>query len=165
MRRVVAPVVAALLLAGCASAPPAPSSPSSPASAWSVTDTEGATWSPETLAGEPALLFFMATWCGSCQATAPKLARLHEAYGDRVQFLSVGYDPSETPADLEGWKASKAQPWPHALDPLREAQREYGIAIQSVVVVLDADGTVAWKSGYGPNEDEARAALDGVVAV
>lgn len=161
MRRAFAPLLIAIVLAGCA----APGSTPPPAAeGWRLTDTRGEVWSSETLEGKPALLFFMASWCSSCKTVAPSLARLHEEYGDRVQFLSVGWDPTEDHATLDQWSEDHAQPWPHGTDPGRELVRQFEVRTQSTVVVLDGEGNVVWKSGYGPGESDVRAALDQAVA-
>lgn len=158
-------LVASLLAAGCAApAPGAPAEERGDGAAWRLADTTGAEWTDLSLRGEPALLFFMATWCSSCRTVAPRLAALHEEYGGRVQFLSVGWDPSETPQDLEAWAARHAQPWPHGADADHDVARHHDVRSQSVVVVLDAQGRVAWKSGYGPSEEDARRALDEALA-
>lgn len=161
MRLLLALVLSAAVLAGCAApgVEPAPQ-----AAGWALTDTRGEVWSNGTLAGEPALLFFMATWCSSCRTVAPTLADLHEEYGGRVQFLSVGWDPTEDHATLDAWAQERAQPWPHGTDPGRAVVRAFDVRTQSTVVVLGADGEVVWKSGYGPSEGDVRAALERALA-
>jgi len=130
--------------------------------AWSLRDTMGVTHARETTAGDAVVLFFMATWCGSCRSKAPVLASIERDYAERgVRLFSVGYDPLETDGDLEAWKARHGQPWPHGIDHGQKLQRTFGVTSQSSVVLLDGDGKVVERWGYGQvTEDALRRALD-----
>lgn len=161
--RVRAPLVLPLLvaaLAGCSSAPPGVAVGAAPA--WSFTDTEGAVHSNATAAGHPSLLFFMATWCGSCRATTPALAAVHREFEDRgLQVFSVTVERGDDDAALEAWKAQYHQPWPHGRDPSGAMPRTFEIVAQSSVVVLDAEGRVVQRWGYGQATEPAmRAAVE-----
>ena len=155
-------LLAALVLAGCAS----PAGPPSGAPEWSFTDVEGAQHSRDAPPGNATVLFFMATWCGSCRATAPTLAAAHADYAARgVRFYSLDFDPSETPDQLRAWQARHDQPWPHGVDPDLGVQRAFRVTSQSSVVLLDASGSVAASWGYGKvTGDALRDALDRVLA-
>lgn len=160
----------ALALAGCAQPPPATQDGEQAAAdlgpAWSFTDTTGAEHSRDAPAGNATVLFFMATWCTTCKAEAPMLAKTHDEFSAKgVRFYSLDFDASETAADLERWKAERAQPWPHGVDPGLAIQRAFGVTSQSTVVLLDAEGRVARAWGYGQvSAPELRAALDAVLA-
>lgn len=158
----------ALLLSGCAGGP-APSDGGAPASggegvdapAWSFTAVDGTTHTHASDANA-TVLFFMATWCSSCRTKAPVLASVHEDYADRgVRMLSVDFDPSESPDDIARWQESHDQDWPHGLDTGLRMQRHFQVTTQSTVLVLDAQGEVVKRFGYGGfNEGAYRTALD-----
>ena len=154
--RALAWLVPIVLLGGCAQdgsgAGPAAGDAggAGPGPAWSLTDTQGATHARDAPDANATVLFFMATWCSSCKASAPTLAAAHDAHaGQGVRFLSASVDPSESPADLEAWKRERAQPWPHGVDRDGALARAFGITTQSSVVVLDAQGRVVESWGYG----------------
>lgn len=159
-------VVLVVAVAGCASPGPGSSSPPPAQGAvgpdWSFTDTDGANHSRASAAGEPAVLFFMATWCGSCRANAPRVAAVHEAFADEgLQVFSVGWDPLETAQELEDWKERYHQPWPHGTDPGAKVARAFGIKAQSSLVVVDAAGNPVRTWGYGgASEADLRAAVE-----
>ena len=41
---------------------------------------------------KPTLLEFYANWCTTCQAMAPSLERLHQRYGEAVNFVMLNVD-------------------------------------------------------------------------
>lgn len=163
-------LVTALLLAGCAS--PAPEDPDAGAAgaaagpAWSLAAIDGATYTRDAPTANATVLFFMATWCGTCKSKAPVLADANQTYADRgVRMLSVGFDPTETAADLRAWQERHHHAWPHGLDDGARIQRTFGITSQSSVVVLGADGNVVEKWGYGAvTKDALWAAIERALA-
>lgn len=163
-------LAAALLLAGCAAPPGAPPAAEGDGTgagpAWSFTDVDGAQHSRDAPEGNATVLFFMATWCGTCRGKAPALAAAHADYAERgVRFYSLDFDASETPDDLRAWQERHDQPWPHGVDPALSVQRTFRVTSQSSVVVLDARGNVAEAWGYGQvTEPALRAALDRALA-
>jgi thiol-disulfide isomerase/thioredoxin len=54
-------------------------------------------------AGRPAVVYFMAAWCESCQAEAQALGQLHQRVGDRVAVLAVDADPGDLPAQTQAF--------------------------------------------------------------
>lgn len=177
--RALALLLAALVLAGCATpAPPSspspalpPASPSSPSEgkgpAWSFTAIDdGQTYSRDAPAGNATVLFFMATWCSSCRSKAPLLAAVAEDYTPRgVRTYSIDFDPSETKDDIRAWQERYGHHWPHGIDEGRGIQRAFSVTAQSSVVVLDADGNLVERFGYGQVTERAlRAALDSTLA-
>lgn len=182
-------LLAALLLAGCASpsAPgpepstlspepsPVSSQPSpvsrqpsadSPRPVWSLTAIDGTTYTSEEPASNATIFFFMATWCGTCRVRAPILADVSEAYAARgVAIYSLDFDPSETADDLRAWQERYHQDWPHAIDEGLRLQRQFEVRAQSSVLVLDAEGALVEHFGYGKVTDAGlRAALDRALA-
>lgn len=157
-------LITAVLLAGCAG-DPAPSG-ANDAPDWSFTDTDGVRHSRDEPAGNATVLFFMATWCGSCRTKAPILADVHADYAESgVRFYSVDFDPTETPDELRAWMRDRAQPWPHGRDEGLVLQRTFGVTSQSSVVVLDGEGNVVRSWGYGRVTDAGlREALDEALA-
>lgn len=157
-------VVLALAVAGCAQ--PAGEPSPSDGLAWSFTDIDGVRHAHDAPASNATVLFFMATWCGTCRAKSPMLAQVHEDYGGRgVRFYSLDVDPTETPEQLRAWSARHAHEWPHAIDQAATLQRAFGVTSQSSVVGLDARGDVVRTWGYGAvNDMELREALERALA-
>lgn len=152
--RFVLVVLCSLLAAGCA----APRD-EGPDGSWSFTDTRGTTWSSESLE-RPALVFFAATWCEPCREAAPELARLHEAYGERVQFLTVGWDTTQSAAHLDAWAREHGHDWPHGTDLGRPVARALGVDEPGSVAVVAADGSPAWMGPAGVGYEDLSGAIE-----
>lgn len=160
-------LVASLVLAGCASPEGGAGGTTEGAEgAWSFTAFDGETHGPTAEGANATVLFFMATWCGTCMSKAPVLAQAHDAFADDgVRFLSIDFDPSESQTAVDAWKARHGHEWPHGLDADREVQRALDVTIQSTVVVLDADGNEVERFGYGKvTEAGLRAAVERALA-
>ena len=143
-----ATLLLALLLAGCASSPETPAGGQAPA--WQFTALDGSTHAQEAPEANATVLFFMATWCGSCRSKAPMLAEAQdELAGQGVRFLSVDFDPTESADAIEAWQARYGHDWPHGIDAGLSVQRALGVRTQSSVVVLAADGAIVEHFGYG----------------
>lgn len=109
----------------------------------------------------PVLLEFWATWCGNCLALHPRMLEAHRLYGDRVQFLAIGVGVGQTPATIRRVLAQRPVPFPTLWDGRGEAARAFMAPATSYIVILDADGKVAY-TGLGSDQDVV-AAVRGVL--
>lgn len=155
-------VLLAAPLAGCASSEEANTADQGPAPEWSFTDTDGQTHSRESASGSPTVIFFMATWCSSCQKKTSDMKRVHDDYAQAgVDVFSVTVDSNEGDEDLERWKEDFSQNWPHGTDDQAQLQQAFGVRSQSNVVILDGEGHKVEHWGYGAaTYDEMSAVLD-----
>lgn len=143
-------LVVAMVLAGCAAPQGDTSGNLDGDAAWVFTSFDGARHEPSDPAANATVLFFMATWCTTCQSKAPVLTAAYDDFAAQgVRFLSIDFDPSESHADVAAWQERYGHPWPHGLDVDREVQRELHVTIQSTVIVLDAAGDEVERFGYG----------------
>jgi peroxiredoxin len=117
------------------------------APAFELADLQGRRWTPEALAGKPAVLYFFAPWCGVCAASAPQLRWFDRWMGDEVQVVLVGLDWS-SPAELEAYAARHELPLP-VLVAGAEVGADYRIRGYPTYYVLDAQGRIAARDfGY-----------------
>ena len=118
-----------------------------------TTDLDGrpvdlATW----LGKKPVLIEFWATWCVPCQELMPKVDSAFARFSDRVTFLGVNVAINETVPGVRAW-VLRHQPGFHVLyDSAAAAIRAYDIQATSTVIIVGADGKVAY-AGVGAAQD------------
>jgi len=100
----------------------------------------------------PVLLEFWATWCGPCNALMPTVDAAHAAYGDRVAFIGINVSIGETPEGVRAWLAEHKPPFQVLYDSAGTGARMYDIQATSTIVVIGADGRVAY-TGVGASQD------------
>lgn len=132
---------------------------------WSFVATDGETYARDSPEGNATMLFFMATWCSTCRGMAPMVSSVHESFAPQgLRTYSVSVDATsreEQSLDSYDWKESANQDWPHGIDRGQTMMRTFGIFQQSSLVVLDGEGHVVQKWGYGrATEEEVRAAVE-----
>ena len=90
------------------------------------------------------------------------LKSVYEDYEDRVTILGIGTDPSEGEGDVRSYSNRHGYPWEMA--PYNgNVLLEYRITSQSSKVVIDGNGVITYRGGYGSlSSREWREALDEV---
>ena len=136
-----------------------PSAPEAPA--FSLTLMDGTEVTGESLWKErPVVLFFFASWCGTCPDQQADITSLSASYGDTVTFLGVaGEDEEEAVADyLEEHQVAHAA----GIDDDLDIWLSYAVREPPQVVVIARGGRVAkgWPGGTSRDTiDEALSEL------
>lgn len=124
---------------------------------FTATTVSGDPFEGASLAGRPALLWFWAPWCPTCRSQVPQVQGIAEQYGEDVAVIGVGsLDSAEAIAEF----AEGVGGVTHLEDIDGALYRRFGIAEQSSFVLLDADGEVAFETGYGGSQDLAAEVAD-----
>ena len=136
---------------------------------WQATSFEGEAISfPEISEGKPTILIFWATWCDYCEAFMPYLKKIQEDYdADHISIVAV--NAREKDGDPDAYIAALD----FSLTAIRDGDdiaEEYGVKFIPGLMVVDGDGTVAYRRGWtelppGTTiaqlwSDQVRAALD-----
>ena len=125
----------------------------SPAPVVATTDLDGRRVDLGAWIGKrPVLIEFWATWCVPCQELMPRVDSAFAQYRDRVQFLGINVAMNETVPGVRSW-VLRHQPGFHVLfDSSAAAIRAYDIQATSTVIIIGADGKVAY-AGVGAAQD------------
>lgn len=107
--------------------------------------------------GKPAIIEFWATWCEICAALQPQLDRIQAQHGQRINIVAVAVGVSQTPRRIERHLEEHATGYPVLFDARGAAVRAYNAQTTSIVVMLDAQGKVAY-TGVGAEQDLVGAA-------
>jgi len=103
-------------------------------------------------AGKPALIEFWASWCEQCAALQPKLDAIRARHRDEVSMVAVAVAVSQTVRRVKRHLEGHDPGYPFLWDARGEAVRAYSALTTSVVILLDAQGKVAY-TGVGPDQD------------
>jgi len=102
--------------------------------------------------GKPVLLEFWATWCSLCAELEPKIAAAAEKYGDEIEILVIAVAVNQSVRRVKRHADSHEMPGPVLWDGEGHAVRAYMTPSTSYIVVLDAEGVVAY-TGMGVRQD------------
>ena len=91
--------------------------------------------------GVPQILYFFSTTCRYCLASAPQLQQIAAARGN-ADLIGIGLPPYDQLADYAG---KHALAFPIAVDDQGEVSKRYRATLTPMLMVLAADGSVAYK--------------------
>lgn len=100
----------------------------------------------------PVLLEFWATWCGNCEDLHPDMLEAHGRYGDHVDFFAIAVAVGQSERRVRSHLEQHPVPYPTLWDRRGEAVRAFETPATSYIVILDADGRVAY-TGIGRDQD------------
>lgn len=104
------------------------------------------------LGSGPVLLEFWATWCENCEDLHPDMLEAHRRYGDRVAFFAIAVAVGQSERRVRSHLEDHPVPYPTLWDSRGEAVRAFETPATSYIVIVDADGTVAY-TGIGRDQD------------
>ena len=151
-----------LFLAVSASAESGSSILGKPFPDFTVTDTEGNTFTlSEALKDHEAVLInFWATWCGPCRNEFPAINKVYEEYKDRVAFIALSTEPKDTDDVISSFRRDNGLAFPMSRD---EGQKLYAYAEGAGIpttVIVDRFGNAGFcQVGAFRTADELRRVL------
>lgn len=101
--------------------------------------------------GKPALIEFWASWCEQCEALQPQLDRIRARHGDELSMVAVAVAVSQSVRRVKRHLDEHDPGYPYLWDARGEAVRAYNALTTAVVVLLDAQGKVAY-AGVGSDQ-------------
>lgn len=146
---------AVLLLAGCSSTPATDHGDSGvPAQLQFTAKTlDGQSFSGQSLAGKPAVLWFWAPWCPTCQRDAPTIGRVAAA-NPAVTFVGVGAQ-DQRPAMQEFVDKYHVDGFTELADTDATVWAKFGVTHQPAYAFVTEDGSVDVVKGSLPESDLA----------
>jgi peroxiredoxin len=114
----------------------------------------------ELPAGKPSVMFFFASWCGSCIPEAAALGELHRERGEDVDIVAVSIDPGDTPETIKEFMQAAGNPdYPVLHDADDSIRAAYEVASLDVTVISGADGKVVYRDSVPSTLDQLQDGL------
>ncbi len=102
--------------------------------------------------GKPTLIEFWASWCELCEALQPQIDEIQASYGDQVNVVAVAVAVAQSLRRVRRHVDEHGAAYPYLWDSDGHAVRAYAATTTSIVVILDAEGRVAY-TGVGAEQD------------
>ncbi len=151
-----------LFLAVSASAESGPSILGKPFPDFTVTDTEGNTFTlSEALKDHEAVLInFWATWCGPCRNEFPAVNKVYEEYKDKVAFIALSTEPEDTDDVISSFRRDNGLTFPMSRDEGGKLYAYTEAAGIPTTVIVDRFGNAGFcQVGAFRTADELRRVL------
>ena len=127
-----------------------------------VTTLEGNTVSLETSIEEdkPLIVYFTASWCPTCAKNWPVFSELYPEYRDKLNFISISIDPTDTREVIselvEEEGITYPTTWGHP-----NIMVDFGVKAQATTVGINRDGYIVFtKSNTALSTEETRSLFD-----
>jgi len=106
---------------------------------------------PKTAAGQPTVLAFFKTTCGTCDLAFPYINRLREVHPDGWQLWAIAQDPPKVASE---YARSHAIGYPVLIDaPDYSVSRLYDPLATPTLFLSDSSGRIVY-STYGFSKDD-----------
>jgi thiol-disulfide isomerase/thioredoxin len=102
--------------------------------------------------GKPALIEFWATWCELCERLQPQLDQIQARHGEHLNVVAVAVGVAQNLRRVQRHLEDHDPGYPYLFDARGAAVRAYNAQTTSIVVMLDAQGRVAY-TGVGGDQN------------
>jgi thiol-disulfide isomerase/thioredoxin len=110
---------------------------------FTLTTLDGKTITKASLQGQPTLLMFWASWCGTCQKELPNVKALYEQHKAKgLQAVAIGFQDDE--ASIRGYVQAHQSTFvfPTAYDTQNRVSTLFHARGTPTFVLLDAQGRI-----------------------
>lgn len=112
---------------------------------------------------KPLVVYFTASWCPVCAKNWPALSEVYPEYQDRLNFVAIGIDPTDTEEVMSELAEEKGftfpTTWGHP-----QIMVDFGVESQATTVGINRDGYIAFqKNKTALSADEYRQLFDELI--
>lgn len=117
----------------------------SAAPSFSLTGMDGKTYELNGKRDKPLVINFWASWCGPCRMEAPDLRRLHQAYGQQIDFYAINVTSDDTLEEAKAFVDRYKLTFPVPLDLQGEVAKSYQLQAFPTTYLIDRNGVIRQK--------------------
>ena len=93
---------------------------------------------------KPTLVYFTASWCPTCAKNWPSINSVYKTYKDRVNFISISIDPTDTNEVLTKLANKHGLVYPSvAGNP--KIMVDFGVTGQATTIMVNSKGEITFK--------------------
>jgi len=93
---------------------------------------------------KPTLVYFTASWCPTCAKNWPSINSVYKTYKDRVNFVSISIDPTDTNEVLTKLAKKHDLVYPSvAGNP--KIMVDFGVTGQATTIMVNSKGEITFK--------------------
>ena len=93
---------------------------------------------------KPTLVYFTASWCPTCAKNWPSINSVYKTYKDRVNFVSISIDPTDTAEVLTKLAKKHGLVYPSvAGNP--KIMVDFGVTKQATTIMVNSKGEIIFK--------------------
>jgi len=114
-------------------------------------------------ANKPMVVYFTASWCPVCAKNWPELSKVYPEYKDKLTFVAIGIDPTDTEEVMRKLSMEKGFTFPvTAGHP--QIMLDFGVETQATTVGINRKGYIAFqKNKTTLSADEFRSLFDELI--
>lgn len=131
-----------------------------------VTTLEGNTVSLEQSIEEnkPMVVYFTASWCPICAKNWPVFSELYPEYKDKLNFISISIDPTDTKEVISNLVEEEGITYPSTWGH-PNIMIDFGVQSQATTVGINRDGYIAFtKNKTALSAEEYRSLFDQLIS-
>jgi len=117
---------------------------------WTLETLDGGQFHLADHKGDVVVMFFMASWCGSCVLEAQALADLYQRYKERgLTVVAINVEPDKKVAELSRFRqlANNAS-YVWTFDTTFVVTGQYGVKALDTTFIIDRTGRIAYTDTY-----------------
>lgn len=112
---------------------------------------------------KPLLVYFTASWCPTCAKNWPSINEVYKTYKDRVNFISISIDPTDTNEVLEKLATKHNLIYP-MVEGNPKIMVDFGVKGQATTVLVNSKGEITFMDRGHITLKEYQDLLDNLLA-